>query len=105
MRTMAKEDLTLTLGRAGIRGKIRLTNLHVGFYIDERAFLQVTNEIVRARVERKDVMPGSLGLWTSCQSDASTTQSYYACQTYCHQDQGQEGDNLSWQQCNYERAG
>lgn len=76
-RTMTKENLTLTLWSLGIRGKIRLTQLIVGFHIDVRAFSQVTKVIIRALVKRKDVMPGSPGLWTSCQSDASVSQSYF----------------------------
>lgn len=73
---MAKENLTLTVGRARIRSRIGVTNLKVGFHIDVRAFLQGTKVIVRGRVKRKDVMPGSPGLWTSCESDASVLRSY-----------------------------
>jgi hypothetical protein len=77
IRTMTKENLTLTHESAGIRGRISLTQFIVGFHIDVRAFLQVTKVIVRALVETKDVMPGSPGRWTSCQSDASVRQSQF----------------------------
>jgi len=63
---MTKKDLTLALGSSGIRVRIGLTNIVVGFHIDVRAFLQVTEVSVRVRVEGKDVMPGSLGLRTGC---------------------------------------
>jgi hypothetical protein len=63
--TVTKEDLTLALGRAGVRCWIRLTYLKVGFYVNVRAFLEVTKVIVGIRIERKDVMPGSLGLGTN----------------------------------------
>jgi hypothetical protein len=58
--TVTKEDLTLTLGRAGIRLWIGLTHLEVGLNINVGAFLQVTKEIVGVGVERKDVMPRGL---------------------------------------------
>ena len=45
-RTVAKEDLALALKGSGIRREIRLTNLKVGFYINEGAFLQVTKIII-----------------------------------------------------------
>lgn len=64
---MTKENLTLTHESAGIRGRIRFTEFIVGFHIDVRALLQVTKVIVRVLVKAKDVMPGSLGRWTSCQ--------------------------------------
>ena len=88
LRTVTEEDLTLGLGRAAIRGRIRLTHFIVGFYIDVRAFLQVAEEIVRVLVEGNDVMPGSFGLRTSCQSDASVPQATFAHAwwTYCHRD-------------------
>jgi len=75
-RTMTEEDLTLGLGRAGIRARIGLTQFIVGFHIDVRTFLQITKVIVRVRAKGMDVMPGSRGLLTSCQSDASVPQSY-----------------------------
>jgi hypothetical protein len=49
---MTKENLTLTMGGVGIRGRISLTHLKVGFYIDVRAFLQVTKVLIRARLKR-----------------------------------------------------
>ena len=75
-RTMTEEDLTMALGSAGIRARIGLTHFKVGFHIDVRTFLQITKVIVRVRVKGMDVMPGSLGLRASCQSDASVPQSY-----------------------------
>ena len=73
---MTEEDLTLALESAGIRVGIRLTHFKVGFHIDVRTFLQIAKVIVRVRVKGNDVMPGSLGLPTSCQSDASVPHSY-----------------------------
>ena len=75
-RTMTEKDLTMGLGRAGIRARIGLTHFKVGFHIDVRTFPQITKVIVRVRVKGIYVMPGSLGLLTSCQSDASVPQSY-----------------------------
>jgi hypothetical protein len=73
---MTEEDLALALESAGIRARIGLTHFKVGFHIDVRTFLQITEVIVRVRAKGKDMMPGSLGLRTSCQSDASVPQSY-----------------------------
>jgi hypothetical protein len=75
-RTMTEENLALALESAGIRARIGLTHFKVGFHIDVRTFLQITEVIVRVRAKGKDVMPGSLGLRTSCQSDVSVPQSY-----------------------------
>jgi hypothetical protein len=76
LRTMTEEDLTLALESAGIRARLGLTHPIVGFHVDVTAFLQITKVIVRVRVKGSDVMPCSLGLRTSCQSDASVPQSY-----------------------------
>jgi hypothetical protein len=73
---MTEEDLTLALGSTGIRARIGLTHFKVGFHVDVRTFLQITKVIVRGRAKGIDVMPGSLGLCTNCQSDASVPQSY-----------------------------
>lgn len=73
---MTEDDLTLAMESAGIRAGIRLTHFKVGFHIYMRTFLQITKVIVRVRVKGKDVMPGSLGLRTSCQSETSVRQSY-----------------------------
>jgi hypothetical protein len=75
-RTMTEEDLTLGLGSTGISARFGLTHFKVGFHIDVRTFLQITKEIVRVWVKGIDVMPGSLGLRTNCQSDASVPRSY-----------------------------
>ncbi len=74
IRTMTEEDLTLPVDSVGIRTRFRVTHRKVGFYIDVRAFLQMTKVIIRVPIKGKDVMPGSLGLRTSCQSDASVPQ-------------------------------
>jgi hypothetical protein len=66
----------MSLGRAGIRARLGLTHFKVGFHIDMRTFLQITKVIVRVRAKGIDVMPGSRGLLTGCQSDASVPQSY-----------------------------
>jgi hypothetical protein len=71
---MTEKDLTMGLGSTGIRARIGLTHFKVGFHIDMRTFLQITKVIVRVRVKGIDVMPGSLGRRTSCQSDASVPQ-------------------------------
>jgi hypothetical protein len=76
-RTMTEQDLTLALGSAGIRATLGLTHFKVGFHIDVRTLLQITKVIVRVRAKGKNVMPGSLGLRTSCQNDASVPQSYF----------------------------
>jgi len=73
---MTEEDLTLTLGSAGIRARLGLTHFKVGFHKDVRTSLQITKVIVRALVKGKNVMPGSLRLRTSYQSDASVPQSH-----------------------------
>src|SRR5258708_38965205 len=74
IRTMTEEDLTLPVDSVGIRTRFRVTHRKVCFYIDVRAFLQMTKVIIRVPIKGKDVMPGSLGLRTSCQSDASVPQ-------------------------------
>lgn len=106
-RTMTEQYLTLALGSAGIRASLGLTHFKVGFHIDVCTFLEMTKVIVRVRVKGNNVMPGSLGLRTSCQSDASVPQSYLRDprQTYCHRNYGEAGDNWSWQQSNYDAEG
>ena len=76
-RTMTEQDLTLALEGAGIRARLGVTHFVVGFHIDVRTFLKITtNVIVRVRVKGNNVMPGSLGLRTSCRNDTSVPQSY-----------------------------
>lgn len=62
---MTKEDLALTLRSIGVRRGIRLTKLKVGFYINLGAFLQVTKVIIRDWAEGENMVPCSLGLWSS----------------------------------------
>jgi hypothetical protein len=64
-RTVAKEDLALASRGVGIRRKIGLTNLKVGFYINVGSFLQVAKIIIRELVEGDNVVPCSLGLCPS----------------------------------------
>ena len=66
---MAEEDLTLPLGRRGVRGRVRFSKFEIGFDINVGSLLQVAKVVVRRRTEREDSVPGRKRLrasWKKC---------------------------------------